>query len=94
VREVYAAVADAKRAGRVDTFNGNYGLMRGLAAAILVLLIAAMAVGKGLLVAGAFAIMFLLALQRMHRFGKHYAMELFIQFLGASGKAEQGDQPG
>lgn len=32
VRQIYAAVAGCDRAQRVDTFNGNYGLNRGLAA--------------------------------------------------------------
>jgi hypothetical protein len=30
VREVYSEIAGAGKASRVDTFNGNYGLMRGL----------------------------------------------------------------
>jgi hypothetical protein len=93
-REVYSIVSAGKRASRVDTFNGNYGLMRGMAAAIVIIGVAAIAAGKGLLVAGVLTIMLVLALQRMHRFGKHYAIELFVQFLGASGQGEGGDQPG
>jgi hypothetical protein len=81
VREVYSIVAAAARAGRVDTFNGNYGLLRGLAASFLVLFILALIAGKGVYVTGGLATLFLLALQRMHRFGKHYALELFIQYL-------------
>lgn len=81
-RQIYAAVAGAGRAGRVDTFNGNYGLNRGLAAGLLAALallptqaavdwrvVVCVLVGAGL------------ALYRMHRFARHYARELFVQFL-------------
>lgn len=81
-RQIYAAVAGAGRAGRVDTFNGNYGLNRGLAAGLLVVLallptqtsmdwrlVVCVLVGAAL------------ALYRMHRFAHHYARELFVQFL-------------
>jgi len=91
VREMYSVVVAAKRASRVDIFSGNYGLMRGLAAAILILLGAAVATGQSLLVAGVLTIMLLLALQRMHRFSKHYAIELFVQYLGATARPGEGD---
>jgi len=83
--EVYSIVAAAGQAARVDTFNGNYGLLRGLAAAFLVLLAAAIVTAKGLLVIGVLIALFLLAMQRMNRFGKHYALELFIQYLLVGG---------
>jgi hypothetical protein len=51
-----------------------------------VLFIAAIVFAKGLYVISALVLLFLLALQRMHRFGKHYALELFIQFLLVSAK--------
>jgi hypothetical protein len=81
VREVYSVVAAAGKTARVDTFNGNYGLLRGLAASLLVLLITAAMFGKGIYVIGALVLLLSLAVQRMHRFGKHYALELFIQYL-------------
>jgi hypothetical protein len=81
VREIYSAVSGAGKATRVDIFNGNYGLMRGLAAAIISILIAVALTAKGWGVAAGLATMLLLALQRMHRFGRLYAVELFIQFL-------------
>jgi hypothetical protein len=80
VREVYAAVSEAKRATRVDTFLGNYGLARGLAAALLVL-IAFTIPTKGIIAVTALVFLFVLALQRMYRYGRHYATELFVQYL-------------
>lgn len=81
-RQIYAAVSAAGRAGRVDTFNGNYGLNRGLAASLIAVAVVALVAGRsnwpysvGLLVAS-FA-----ALYRMHRFARHYARELLVQFL-------------
>lgn len=81
-RQIYADVAAAGRAGRVDVFNGNYGLNRGIAAALLVVLVAVLMRDLhswkfALAVLGGF----LLTLYRMHRFGQHYARELFVQFL-------------
>jgi hypothetical protein len=92
VREVYSLVAAAGKANRVDIFNGNYGLMRGLAASALVLLLAAIVTAKSAYVIAALVIVFLLALQRMHRFGKHYAIELFVQFLTVTGRPVSQDR--
>jgi hypothetical protein len=81
VREVYALVSGAGKAARVDTFNGNYGLLRGLAAAFLALVVIALVLGKGIYVVGALVILLALAIQRMHRVSVHYATELFTQYL-------------
>jgi len=81
VREVYAIVSGAGKAARVDTFNGNYGLLRGLAAAFVALIVVACALGKGPYTITVLAILFLLSIQRMHRFAVHYATELFTQYL-------------
>src|SRR6202043_1938049 len=40
VRQIYTVVSDANKAQRLDVFVGNYGLARGLAAALFVLLVA------------------------------------------------------
>jgi hypothetical protein len=82
-RQIYAAVSVAGRAQRVDTFNGNYGMFRGIASAFILCAVFNMVVhwpqgwrvSLGLVIAGS------LALIRMHRFGTHYARELFVQFL-------------
>jgi hypothetical protein len=81
VREVYSEVAGAGKASRVDTFSGSYGLTRGLAAAFVVIFVLAIVASKGLTVLCVLVILFLLAVHRMHRYGHHYATELFIQFL-------------
>jgi hypothetical protein len=81
VREVYAEVLGAGKAARIDTFSGSYGLMRGLAAAFVVAFVLAIVAGKGATVLGVLAVLFLLALHRMHRYSRHYATELFVQFL-------------
>jgi hypothetical protein len=87
VREVYAAVAEQEKAHRVDVFNGNYGLNRGLAAALIAVAIVVLVTHGSsywtvvvLLVAAAG-----IAMYRMHRFGVHYARELFVQFLRLPG---------
>lgn len=91
VRQIYAAVSAAGRAGRVDTFNGSYGLNRGIASALIVVG-AALLFLKGfgewrvalLIVAGV-----AVAIYRMHRFGRHYARELFVQFLALPSRSAQ-----
>jgi hypothetical protein len=79
-RQIYAYVAKNGKSDRIDTFNGNYGLNRGLASACLVLVVVALAhahwmIAVGLLVAT------VIYSYRAYRFGVHYARELFLQFL-------------
>ena len=81
-RQIHAAVAGAGRAGRIETFNGNYGLNRGLAAASLLVAIAALIVTPVRYdIAVIAALVATTAACRMHRFARHYARELFTQFL-------------
>ncbi len=81
-RQIYAVVSAAKRSARVDTFNGNYGLCRGIIASVFVLLIF---VGFVRFCEWrtelALFVIFALALYRMHHFGVLYARELFVQFI-------------
>jgi hypothetical protein len=81
-RQIYSDVEKNGKSGRGDTFNGIYGLNRGLCAAGLALAVAILIqapaewiVSLGLLGAS------LLCLYRMHRFGVHYAREIYNQFL-------------
>ena len=82
-RQLYAATRKMGRTDRVDIFNGYYGMFRGLTAAILVILIAALTdlQERNWRLLGALTVMAGLALLRMHRFGVHYARELFVQFI-------------
>jgi hypothetical protein len=86
VREVYSEVAGAGKASRVDTFNGNYGLMRGLAAAFVMTFALAIVTSQSIVALCVLGVLFMLAIYRMHRFGRHYATELFTQFLASRAK--------
>ncbi len=81
-RQIYSDVEKNGKPQRADTFNGIYGLTRGLCAALLAFAIAIVALSPGhwheALGALALAAVFLF---RMQRFGRHYARELYIQFL-------------
>src|SRR4029453_7263377 len=79
-RQIFADVVKNGKPDRIDTFNGNYGLNRGLASACLVLVLVALAhldwmIGLGLFLAAA------IYSYRAYRFGVHYARELYLQFL-------------
>ncbi len=88
-RQIYAVVASKGRATRVDVFNGNYGLCRGLAASFLALLPSIALLGwPGWRIALLLAFAFAIAIYRMHRFGVHYGREVFVQFLAVEGGAE------
>jgi hypothetical protein len=87
-REIYTAVRNAGLSYRVDVFNGDYGLNRGIAAcSLVVFVIATIKVqdNHDLVVLATVACTgLILATYRMHRFGQHYARELFVQFLHLS----------
>lgn len=80
--QLYARLQHAQRVQRVDIFNANYGLFRGIASALLVVAVVA-AVNHGFFTTEFLVIViaFVLALLRMHRFGVHYASELYRQAL-------------
>ena len=80
VRQMYAHVMQSGKPDRIETFNGNYGLNRGLSAASAVLTVIGLVEHKWLL-ALAFVIAALVFGYRAYRFGVHYARELFVQFL-------------
>lgn len=81
-RQIYAMVQAAGRSQRIDVFNGNYGMFRGIAAAFLVCLVGALcSANVSLELEIFFTILFCVSLYGMRRFGIHYAQELFIQFV-------------
>jgi hypothetical protein len=79
-RQIYADVAKNGKPDRLDTFNGNYGLNRGLASACLVLAGVALAHNERSICAG-LGVAAAIYAYRAYRFGVHYARELFLQFL-------------
>jgi hypothetical protein len=79
-RQIYTDVAKNGKPERIDTFNGMYGLNRGLAAATFALACVAAAQQKWSIALG------LLVLTgvydyRAYRFGVRYGRELYLQFL-------------
>lgn len=86
---VYSKVKNAGLSGRVDTFNANYGLFRGLVAAFLLSIVIVGSTNYfNLKLFIALLACSLLALARMKRFGIHYARELFVEFLRFSAKPD------
>ena len=80
-REIYAAVAAAGRSSRVDAFNRQYGLLRGIASALLLLVVWFLITHWGSWqYASTAAALAVLALIRMARFANVYARELFVHF--------------
>jgi hypothetical protein len=73
-RQIYADVAKNGKPDRVDTFNGNYGLNRGLSSACLVLTVVALAHMHWMIAVGLFATAAIYS-YRAYRFGVHYARE-------------------
>jgi hypothetical protein len=82
-RQIYAYIAAHKLTTRVDAFNAQYGMNRGIAAGFLSL--AAMTiVHSGFSLWRVQLILLIctaLATYRMQRFSRHYAAELFRQFI-------------
>ncbi len=88
-REIYAEVAAAKTSSRVDSFNRQYGLLRGVGSAFSLLTIwflvnlkaAPWSNWSGLIPAAFTAVACLLSFVRMTRFANNYARELFVQYV-------------
>lgn len=79
-RQLYADISKNGKRERIDTFNGNYGLNRGLAAACVLLACIALSQADWAAAVLLFALGGVYA-YRAYRFGVHYARELYIQFL-------------
>jgi hypothetical protein len=82
VNKLYGSIKFSGRDARAYTFNGNYGLMRGVAAGlfvtIVILLLKDVLLWKYALLCFAG---FCLAIFRMHRFGCYYAREIITSYL-------------
>jgi hypothetical protein len=79
-RQMYADVAKNGKPDRIEAFNGNYGLNRGLATAMMALAVISFVEGKIELGIGFFVLGAIYVL-RAYRFARYYARELYVQFL-------------
>jgi hypothetical protein len=79
-RQIYTDVEINGKSDRLETFNANYGLNRGLAAGCLALACVAFLSDGWRIGLGLLAICVIYA-YRAYRFGVHYARELYLQFL-------------
>jgi len=83
--EMYGTIKAAELDARAHIFNGNYGLMRGIAAALLLIMVIMLVNDPASWKVGPFILAgFALAVFRMHRFGWYYARELFTSYLNLS----------
>jgi len=82
-RQIYAHTRQRGLTDRIDTFNRNYGFLRGIATAFPVsaLLLAFSEHEPDYRYWVLLALGFVAALYRMFRFGRTYARELFVVFL-------------
>ena len=76
----------ANSAGRVETFNGNYGLNRGIATALLLLAVATLFSTVPIGFAAGFFVASWIYVYRMYRFGVHFAREVLMCFLNFRGE--------
>ena len=80
--QIYVSLIAQNRTERIDIFNGNYGMNRGIAAVLITLALLTFfsevgSIKIALLLLG----LSFIAISRMSRFAKYYARELFLQFL-------------
>jgi hypothetical protein len=94
-RQIHAFLAGRKLTNRVELFNAQFGMNRGIATAFLIIL-ATTIVRFGtrpwkveLLLAASAAV----SLYQMHKFSRHYAQNLFRAFLTAPEKAPNAVAP-
>ena len=93
-RQINASIARSGMLLRVDIFNGNYGLCRGIASAFLVLLSGAIIYNwRAWQIEVALLLLMALAIYRMHRFGVRYARELFVQYIQAAQPTTERGNP-
>lgn len=79
-RQLYSDVAQHGKPDRIETFNGNYGLNRGLASACFVLACVA-ATQQSWWPCTLLAALTIVYGYRAYRFAVHYGRELYMQFL-------------
>lgn len=93
MREIFVSIRQHGNIDRIEKFNRNYGLMRGIAVAFLVAAILTATIDFSqwrivLLLLAACAV----ATYRMMRFGTHYAREVFAEYLNLKTKKADGNE--
>jgi len=84
-RSMYIVVEANGSVDRLERFNGNYGLLRGVTVSCFISGALMFAAPEGKVVYGvALMIGGFLSSIRMHRFAKYYARELFLQYVGCA----------
>ena len=92
--QLYAKLQELKRTERLDIFNGNYGMFRGIWAGLLLTLVASVAEhGWRNRITIIVAVVLFFAVLRFFRFGWHYAAELYRQALNAAQNPNPKEQP-
>jgi hypothetical protein len=85
-RQIYVGTL-VDNPGRIETFNGIYGLHRGLLSASVVLVVASILLApRNWLLAAAFGTAAVIYGFRMNKFAIHYAREVYLCFLNAVSK--------
>lgn len=83
VRQIYVHIRSSGYVDRIDIFNANYNLFRGVSSSFVSLSIIALVFvdNHRIIIFFILIITAILSLLRMHIFGIHYGRELFIQFI-------------
>ncbi len=81
-REIYAEIKAASLHDRVDFFNGSYGLTRGIASSLILILIVVVVL-KGVIinVCLSLVVAIVLSIYSMDKYARTYARELFAQYV-------------
>lgn len=79
-KDAYNKIKIAKETEQADIFNGNYSLFRALSVAFLILSLAMVLLGYKYYSLIPF-LFFVMALQRMIRFGKYYAKNVYRMYM-------------
>ena len=89
-RELFVHVRQHGSIERIGKFNRNYGLMRGLAVSFLLsCILVAVFSPDGRKIAVLLGLVALVFCVRMVRFGKHYAREIFAEYLRTPAPPEE-----
>lgn len=94
-RRVYVGLAAKNATRRIDIFNAQYGMNRGIAASFVVLIVMLL-LQSGVnfwRIQTVLACCTILALYRMERFARHYTAELLRSYLTDGNVGNAGDTP-